>query len=195
VGILPSTTLEEAPAGLSAWLKQRRRWSKGWMQTFFTLARQSRRLFAELGVMNSLIVALMMANLVIAPPLWPFFAAAAIYNLSSGLAPVTALDLAVAVLWVSALFFGTCSILWLALTGMERRRLLGLWPYLSLLPAYYLLVSAAAWMALYDLVSRPYHWCKTEHGLAKTSRQGRPLAKAERHEQAMARYTNGSRSH
>jgi glycosyltransferase XagB len=32
VGILSSTTQEEAPARLDAWLKQRRRWSKGWMR-------------------------------------------------------------------------------------------------------------------------------------------------------------------
>jgi cellulose synthase/poly-beta-1,6-N-acetylglucosamine synthase-like glycosyltransferase len=32
VGILPSSTQEEAPARLDAWLTQRRRWSKGWMQ-------------------------------------------------------------------------------------------------------------------------------------------------------------------
>jgi hypothetical protein len=32
VGILSSSTQEEAPAKLSAWLKQRRRWSKGWMR-------------------------------------------------------------------------------------------------------------------------------------------------------------------
>jgi len=46
-----------------------------------------------------------------------------------------------------------------------------LWPYLPLLFPYYLLTSAAAWLALYDLILRPYHWHKTEHGLAKTSRQ------------------------
>ena len=54
---------------------------------------------------------------------------------------------------------------------MKWRKLLGLWPYLPLLFPYYLLTSAAAWLALYDLILRPYHWHKTEHGLAKTSRQ------------------------
>ena len=32
VGILPSSTQEEAPAFIDAWLRQRRRWSKGWMR-------------------------------------------------------------------------------------------------------------------------------------------------------------------
>jgi glycosyltransferase XagB len=75
------------------------------------------------------------------------------------------------VLWMSAVFFGTASIIGLALLGMRRRKLLGLWPFLLLLPVYYLLTSAAAWMALYDLIRQPFHWHKTEHGLAKTSRQ------------------------
>jgi hypothetical protein len=126
------------------------------VQTFITLTRDPRRLVAELGVLNSLAVALMMTSLVIAPPLWPFFAALAFHALSMGA-------------------FGAGSILWLALLGMERRRLMNLWPFLLLLPVCYLLGSVAAWMALYDLISRPYHWYKTEHGLAKTSRQRVPM--------------------
>jgi glycosyltransferase XagB len=173
VGVLPSSTQEEAPALINAWLKQRRRWSKGWMQTFVTLARNPRRLVGELGAVNSMALALMMAGLVIAPPLWPFFTALMVHDLSSGLpSPASALDLFEAMLWMSAVFFGAASILWLAILGMSRRKLLGLWPFLPLLPLYYLLTSAAAWMALYDLLLRPYHWHKTEHGLAKTSRQG-----------------------
>jgi hypothetical protein len=70
------------------------------------------------------------------------------------------------------LVFGAASILWLSLLGMERRKLLSLWPILPLLPLYYLLTSVAAWLAIYDLILRPYHWHKTEHGLARTSRQG-----------------------
>jgi Arm DNA-binding domain len=103
---------------------------------------------------------------------WPFFTALLVHDLGAGLpSPASALELIEVVLWMSAGLFGTASILWLALLGMERRKLLGLWPFLPLLPLYYLLTSAAAWMALYDLILRPYHWHKTEHGLAKTSRQ------------------------
>jgi glycosyltransferase XagB len=75
------------------------------------------------------------------------------------------------VLWMSAVVVGAGSNLWLALLGMNRRRLMKIWPFLPLVPFYYLLASVAAWLALYDLISRPYHWHKTEHGLAKTTRQ------------------------
>jgi glycosyltransferase XagB len=172
VGILPSSTQEEAPAFIDAWLRQRRRWSKGWMQTLITLTRDPRRLVAEIGVAHSLALALTMTGLVIAPPLWPFFTALLVHDLGAGLpSPASAFELIEVVLWMSAGLFGTASILWLALLGMKRRKLLGLWPFLPLLPLYYLLTSAAAWMAIYDLILRPYHWHKTEHGLAKTSRQ------------------------
>jgi glycosyltransferase XagB len=173
IGILKSSTLEEAPARLGAWLRQRRRWSKGWMQTFITLTRDPRRLIAELGAANTFALTMMMVSLVVAPPLWPLFTALVAYDLQAGLpSPATAVELTAGVLWMSVLVFGAASILWLAALGMERRRLLGLWPFLPLLPIYYLLTSVAAWMALYDLILRPYHWHKTEHGLAKTSRQG-----------------------
>lgn len=69
--------------------------------------------------------------------------------------------------------------IWLTLIGMKRRKLLGLWLFLPLLLPYHLLMSAAAWAALYDLVLRPFHWHKTEHGLARSSRRS-ALALAER---------------
>ena len=173
VGILPSSTQEEAPARLDAWLTQRRRWSKGWMQTFITLTRDPRRLVCELGAAEQPGARLLMTGLVIAPPLWPVFAVLIVHDVHAGLpSPDSALALIETVLWTSACLFGAASMLWLALLGMKRRKLLGLWPSLPLLFLYYLLTSAAAWMALYDLFCRPYHWHKTEHGLAKTSRQG-----------------------
>jgi hypothetical protein len=149
------------------------------MQTFITLTRDPRRLVAELGAANSLALALTMTSLVIAPPLWPFFTALMVHDLCAGLpSPDSALGLIETVLWMSAVMFGTGSIVWLALLGMKRRKLLGLWPFLPLLLPYYLLTAAAAWMAIYDLILRPYHWHKTEHGLAKTSWHAMPVLAA-----------------
>jgi glycosyltransferase XagB len=96
-----------------------------------------------------------MTSLVIAPPLWPFFAALVFHHLSLGaLAPASPHELAMAVLWISAVVFGVGSILWLALLGMNRRRLMKLWPSLPLVPLYYLLASVAAWMARFMILFR-----------------------------------------
>jgi hypothetical protein len=57
--------------------------------------------------------------------------------------------------------------------GCIRRRWWGLLPWIGLLPAYFVLVSAAAWLGLIELIRAPARWNKTEHGLAATSRSGR----------------------
>ena len=54
--------------------------------------------------------------------------------------------------------------------GLKRRGLLAATWVLLLTPVHWLLVSLAAWRALYQLVVSPYVWEKTEHGLAKNSR-------------------------
>ena len=45
---------------------------------------------------------------------------------------------------------------------------------LLLMPVYWLLLSLAAWRALFQLLRDPYRWEKTEHGLARTSRLAGP---------------------
>ena len=69
--------------------------------------------------------------------------------------------------------------------GLARRGLRREAWALLLMPVYWLLLSAAAWRALCQLVADPYAWEKTEHGLAKTSRLAasttRALIKLERH--------------
>jgi hypothetical protein len=40
-----------------------------------------------------------------------------------------------------------------------------------LTPVHWLLLSLAAWRALYQLAFAPYAWEKTEHGLARSSRR------------------------
>lgn len=38
-----------------------------------------------------------------------------------------------------------------------------------ILPLYWLLMSLAGYMAVMDLVRRPHHWQKTEHGLGSVT--------------------------
>ena len=49
VGVLSSTTWEEAPPTFRIWKGQRTRWLKGWMQTYLVHMRCPRRLWRELG--------------------------------------------------------------------------------------------------------------------------------------------------
>jgi glycosyltransferase XagB len=58
----------------------------------------------------------------------------------------------------------------LGVRGLARRKLLSAAWALAFVWVHWLLLSIAAWRALYQLVRNPHGWEKTEHGLARTSR-------------------------
>lgn len=62
--------------------------------------------------------------------------------------------------------------------GLSRRGLLSTSWALILTPAHWLLLSLAAWRAVYQLVVAPYAWEKTAHGLAKSSRRAANMTRA-----------------
>lgn len=170
---LASTTLEEAPATLQSFIGQRRRWCKGWYQTLWTLCRDPRRLLREVGPARGVSMFLILLSNVLVPLGTPLGALClGLIIARGGLSwPSTNLEIGAATLWTSVFFGGVGAILGPLFLGMKRRSLLPLWPKLLLLPAYYALISFAAWMGLYDLAMRPYHWCKTEHGAEPRARK------------------------
>ncbi|MFZ8860608.1 MAG: glycosyltransferase, partial [Thermocrinis sp.] len=50
VGVINSTTYEEANAKVGNWIRQRSRWIKGYMQTWLVHARNSRKLYKNVGL-------------------------------------------------------------------------------------------------------------------------------------------------
>jgi hypothetical protein len=51
--------------------------------------------------------------------------------------------------------------------ALRQRGLKGWWFTIATMPFYWLLVSIAAWMALWQFIFAPFKWNKTEHGLSK----------------------------
>jgi hypothetical protein len=49
--------------------------------------------------------------------------------------------------------------------GVMKRKQYSLVKYTFLIPFYWLMISAAGFMALYQLVFKPFYWEKTVHGL------------------------------
>lgn len=58
----------------------------------------------------------------------------------------------------------------IGLIGLAKRNLLFEAWILALTPLYWICLSIAAWRALYQFLTEPYRWEKTEHGLARHSR-------------------------
>jgi cellulose synthase/poly-beta-1,6-N-acetylglucosamine synthase-like glycosyltransferase len=173
-GVIASTTWEEAPVSFGAWLKQRTRWFKGWLQTWAVHMRQPRRLKRELGWSGFIVFQLLVGGSVLAALVHPFFLALVITDISAGTlvaASPDAIDALHKGVVFTTLFSGyLCSAL-LALVGLIRRRMLGGAWVLVTIPLYWLILSLAAWRALFQLLIVPYRWEKTEHGFARTSRR------------------------
>ena len=67
----------------------------------------------------------------------------------------------------SGLLLGNALFAYLAMLGPYRRGWLDLSPYALLVPFYWLLISAAAYRAAWQLARKPWYWEKTVHGLTR----------------------------
>ncbi len=168
--VVSSATYEEAPARFGPWLRQRTRWYKGWMQTWLVHMRDPVRLRRELTLPGALAFQLFLACNVLTALVHPIFMAGLCYALLA-LSPLELIGPTDAAPVFAATFVGGyASAIAIDLIGLRRRRLLAHGWALLLTPLYWLLLSLAAWRALYQLLCDPQGWEKTEHGLAKTSR-------------------------
>lgn len=169
IGDLPSNTREEAPLTIRAWLKQRSRWIKGYIQTLVTHSREPVRLLREAGI-GATFAFLSLAFGTVATALgYPAFAIAALFAYWDGslFAPVGTLATLTSTIALCIWILGSVALFAPPAVGALRRGSPGLLLLLPLLPLYYALVSVAAWMALYDYFNRRFVWNKTEHGLAR----------------------------
>lgn len=168
VRTLDSTTYEEAPRHVSTWLKQRTRWLKGYMQTYLVHMREPVRLAKETGwtglaTCHLFLLATIVAGL-LNPVLWIVFVVwiSTDHGLFSGNAGIILLALSSA-----SLLLGNALIVYLSLIAPLRRGWLDLVPWALASPLYWLLISVAAWLALAQLLSAPFLWVKTPHGLTR----------------------------
>jgi cellulose synthase/poly-beta-1,6-N-acetylglucosamine synthase-like glycosyltransferase len=180
---IASTTHEEAPAKTRAWLHQRTRWFKGWMQTWLVHMRKPYKLVHDLGLFGCLTFQLIVGGNILAGLVHPIFMALFIFSMATGMP-----------WWLKIFYFTTIAIgyfasAFLGWLGLMRRDMSTSPWALLLTPIYWMLLSIAAWRALYQLVRAPYHWKKTKHGLAKTSQRAikltRSLLALERHLSAL----------
>jgi cellulose synthase/poly-beta-1,6-N-acetylglucosamine synthase-like glycosyltransferase len=173
-GVLASTTGEEAACRWGVWLKQRARWLKGWMQVSLVHLRSPLRAWRELGAAGSLVALVLMVGMTVSALTHPVFLALFVWSVAAGdmfapkpdwlAAMVGGLSLAV----LTAGYGVSMVAGWVAIGRRYRepvRRRIG-WSLLGI-PAYWVLIWVGACLALWQLLRRPFHWNKTEHGLTR----------------------------
>jgi cellulose synthase/poly-beta-1,6-N-acetylglucosamine synthase-like glycosyltransferase len=169
-GILASTTWEEAPPTLGAWFRQRTRWLKGWLQTWLVHTRAPWRLNAELGLRAAIGFHALMGGLLVSALVHPLFYVILAWHWLAGTLLAPAETTLGAVLWAIAwinLCVGYLASILVGVVSVLRRRQPRLALSALLMPAYWLLISLAAYRALYHFARKPYLWEKTEHGVRR----------------------------
>ncbi len=158
-------TWEAGPDTLAAWLPQRTRWFKGWMQSWLVHMRDPALLLRELGPASFVIGQILFAGMVLSALAHPFL-------LFTGV--VLVVDLALARSsgsWKSVLLTvdivniacGYLSFLLLGWQTLKVREKFGFWMVVLFTPVYWMLMSVAAWRAAWQLWRKPHLWEKTPH--------------------------------
>jgi len=173
-GVIASTTREEAPTTSRAWLAQRTRWMKGWMQTWFAHMRAPLRLHRELGPFDALVFHIVFAGQILSAATYVpsllllFLQTVGVVPLTNG--PTLDGDVLVAAA-LGAFSSGILGALILAMKVSERAvRRFRLVDVVTM-PIYWCGFSLAVWLAVGELLVKPHRWNKTAHGVALRRRE------------------------
>jgi cellulose synthase/poly-beta-1,6-N-acetylglucosamine synthase-like glycosyltransferase len=158
-------TFEAGPERWSEWLPQRTRWFKGWMQTWLVHMREPMTLARQLGFGSFVIAQIMFAGMAASALFHPFLVVTAFLlafelsadgTMSTWRSNMLIFDvITIACGYISFLLLG-----WQTLAKAERRNF---WRIVLYTPVYWMMISLAAWRAVWQLWSRPHHWEKTPH--------------------------------
>ena len=165
-GVINSTTYEEAPEDTRRWLGQRSRWLKGWMTTYFVHMRHPAVLFRDLRFFNFLAFQFVVGGNALVALAHPALLLRFFWDtlVSFLLSSATEVPLLLACSFAAASFGYMVSAAF-AIAGLWRRRLWSAALVLFLTPVHWLLLSLAAACAARELLTRPYFWNKTRHGV------------------------------
>jgi len=165
VGIIESTTWEEACSEWRAWIRQRTRWIKGYMVTALVHTRRPLELWRTVGLRGVVgvigLIAGTPAMFVACPIVWAFF----LFTFLGGDVDGMHLPSWVLTATTANLIIGNGAMIVMSALAARRRKAYDLVPFALLNPFYWCLHSIAAWRALYQLVRSPSHWEKTPHGI------------------------------
>lgn len=168
VGVINSTTWEEANTHVGNWIRQRSRWIKGYLQTVLVHTRHPWRLWRMVGTRNLFGFVILIGGAPFAflslIPLWSLTLIWLVTrtHLFDILFPPL-------ILYISLfnLLIGNGVMSYLTMLAVFKRRQYHLIPFALLNPAYWILHSIASYKALWQLVRNPFYWEKTRHGLSR----------------------------
>ena len=166
--IFDSTTLEEANSQLGNWVRQRSRWVKGYIQTYLVHTRNPVAFINQEGIHAIFFHILLggrIAFMFINPILWivtfSYFALNGLVGETiEAVYPGFVLYIA-----VTSFIVGNFMFIYYYMVGCAKRLQWSIIRYSIFVPFYWVLISCAACVAIYQLIFKPHYWEKTKHGL------------------------------
>ncbi|WP_240672003.1 glycosyltransferase family 2 protein [Tropicibacter alexandrii] len=173
--LVATVTREEANNRIWPWIKQRSRWLKGYALTWWVHSRRPLKLFHDLGPRRFIgMQALFLTTILqfaLAPVLWSFWLVLA--GLPHPLDPWLTRDV---VKYLTAVFLSAEAVsILVGLAAVARSPHRMLFPWVPTLFAYFPLGTFAMYKALWETVTRPFYWDKTEHGHSAPDSPGADL--------------------
>jgi len=174
VEVLDSTTFEEANCQTNNWIRQRSRWMKGYLQTWLVHMRRPHRIIKTTGWKGFVAVQLFVAgnlfSALINPIMWTLFLLWAVIKppFLETLFPDPLMQIN-----LIALVFGNLFFICMMMAAPLKRRRGDLCLYGLLTPVYWLLTSIAAYKAMFQAITRPHYWEKTDHVISGAAKKKR----------------------
>lgn len=168
VGVIDSTTFEEANVSIPNWIRQRSRWVKGYMQTFLVHTRRPVHLFRTIGPAGVLGFTAFIGGTFLTGLLNPICWAITLIWLIFGSAAIEPFFPPI-ILYLSLmnLLIGNGLLIYLTMIAPFRRSWSDLAPWGITVVGYWVLMTIASYKALSQLLFNPFYWEKTQHGLSK----------------------------
>lgn len=163
--MVPTTTLEEANCMPGAWIKQRSRWLKGYAMTWVTHMRHPRALWRDLGPRGFFGFQVLLLGGLTAYLATPLFWGIWLGWWGFGLPLEQWAPPQVWWAFFSSMILGQAVMLTVAVRAVWARKRGHLIPWIILLPIYWPLGAVAAYRAVVEMFTKPFHWSKTTHGL------------------------------
>ncbi len=169
--MLDSTTWEEACSDLGYWLRQRSRWTKGYIQTYLVHMRHPIRLLRRLGPGRCMAFHLLVGGtplcLLINPIYWCMTIGWFLFRWDETAQffpfPI--------ILWgLVCLFAGNFVFVYSSLLAAYRRGYYDLVKHGLLVPFYWILMTVGAWKGFLEILYKPHFWQKTKHALDTETR-------------------------
>jgi cellulose synthase/poly-beta-1,6-N-acetylglucosamine synthase-like glycosyltransferase len=164
---MDSYTYEEANGHLWNWIRQRSRWNKGYIQTYLLHMRKPRELLAELGWKQFSLFQITFGGNVLLPLINPFLWTITFLTLVVPDLIHFNVAILVAAICVMNTFASNIIYIGMHLIACLKKKMYAEIPYVLIFPLYWVLISIGAWKGLFQLLTQPFYWEKTVHGINK----------------------------